>query len=267
MITRPSANDADQQSQSLTAPPAPTAGGKTATPLADLPALTVLTSMATRRLLDDLAAAYRQRGVQVRVTAQGGVDAVRTIRQGAVYDVAVLSDEALHQLMADDFMTVGSGTPLADSPLAAAVRDDAPPYDLATEAGLRQALLDCAVIGLSTGPSGRHLRQHFAEWGLSDAGLRIVEAPPGVPVGRLVADGSVALGFQQHSEFLAIPGLRILRALPPAIQTLTTFSAGLLRTCQNPAAARDWLAFLVSPEAAVFHARHGLEPAHARQPT
>ncbi|MCK9511974.1 MAG: substrate-binding domain-containing protein [Pigmentiphaga sp.] len=228
------------------------------------PALAVLTSMATRRLLDDLAAVYRRRGVPVRVTARGGVDAVRSIRQGAVYDVAVLSDDALRELMADDFIMAGSATPLVDSPLAAAVRDDAPPYDLATEAGLRQALLGCTVIGLSTGPSGRHLRQCFAQWGLSDAELRIVEAPPGVPVGSLVADGSVALGFQQHSEFLAIPGLRILRALPPAIQTITTFSTGLLRTCQNPAAARDWLAFLVSPEAAAFHARHGLEPAQAR---
>jgi len=225
--------------------------------------ITVLTSMATRRLLDDLAQAYHPRGGEVHIVAQGGVDAVRNIRQGATYDVAVLSEDALRQLITEQLILADSETPLSDSPMAAAVRSDAPAYDLATEPGLRQALLECAVIGLSTGPSGRHLRQRFAEWGLGEDEIRVVEAPPGVPVGSLVSDGRVALGFQQHSELLAIPGLRILRALPPGIQTLTRFSAGLLRTCQNPAAARQWLAFLASPEAAAFQPRHGLEPAPA----
>ena len=92
-------------------------------------------------------------------------------------------------------------------------------------------------------------------------GPRIVQAPPGVPVARLVAQGDVALGFQQLSELLHAPGIAIVGPLPPGVQLMTTFSAALAVTCTQPEAARALLAFMASPAAAEAKRRHGMEPA------
>ena len=50
--------------------------------------------------------------------------------------------------------------------------------------------------------------------------VRIIQAPPGVPVGTLVARGEAELGFQQLSEFLDVPGIDIAGTLPQEISIL-----------------------------------------------
>jgi molybdate transport system substrate-binding protein len=88
-----------------------------------------------------------------------------------------------------------------------------------------------------------------------------VQAPPGVPVARLVAQGDVALGFQQLSELLHVPGIRIVGPLPPGVQIMTTFAAALASTCTQPEAARALLAYMASPAADEAKRRQGMEPA------
>src|SRR5919206_277749 len=43
---------------------------------------------------------------------------------------------------------------------------------------------------------------------------KVVQAPPGVPVGTLLARGEVELGFQQMSEFLEVQGIEVAGLLP-----------------------------------------------------
>jgi molybdate transport system substrate-binding protein len=125
-------------------------------------------------------------------------------------------------------------------------------------------VLAARSLSYSTGPSGVHLHRLFERWGIADAIKgRIVQAPPGVPVGSLVADGRVELGFQQLSELLNLPGIDVIGPLPPAIQIITTFSGGVSVTCQRPEAARAMLAYMASPAADEAKRRQGMEPARA----
>jgi molybdate transport system substrate-binding protein len=76
-------------------------------------------------------------------------------------------------------------------------------------------VLAATSLSYSTGPSGVQLARLFERWGIADRiRERIVQAPPGVPVGQLVADGKVALGFQQLSEMMNLPGIDVLGPLP-----------------------------------------------------
>jgi len=219
--------------------------------------------MATRQVLAELVAAYGQRsGAPVAIESVGGVDAAKRVMANEAFDVVVLASDALHKLVAAGKVLPGSVVDLVHSGVAVAVQAGAAQPDIASEDAVRQAVLAARTISYSTGPSGVALAALFERWGLADTVRdRIVQAPPGVPVGALVARGEVELGFQQLSELLHVQGITVLGLLPHEIQITTTFSAGVCATTTQPEAARAVIAFMASSEAADAKRRQGMEPA------
>lgn len=227
------------------------------------PPITIISSMATRQLLAELTRQYqRQSGQPVTTESVGGVDAARRVRADEAFDVVVLAANAIEQLTEAGKVIAGSKVDLVRSGVAVAVRDGAPTIDIGSEEAVRQAVLAARSISYSTGPSGVHLTRVFERWGITGqiAG-KIVQAPPGIPVGSLVADGKVELGFQQLSELMNLPGIEVLGPLPDAIQIITIFSAGLSATSKQPDAVRAMLEFFRSPETAEIKRHNGMEPA------
>ncbi len=222
--------------------------------------LTGISSMATRALLGDLAMAWQQHsGSEVEFESVGGVDAARRVESGEAFDVVVLAADAIDKLLASGRAVAGSRTDLVHSAVAVAVRAGAPRPDIGSTDALRQALLSARSIGYSTGPSGTALLQLFERWGLAETlRERIVQAPPGVPVGALVARGEVELGFQQRSELMHLPGIDLIGEMPAGAQIVTTFSAALCAASEQPAAVRELLAFMTSPQTAALKQRHGM---------
>lgn len=225
--------------------------------------ITGISSMATRQVLAELCADYTARtGVAVAIESVGGVDAARRVAAGEAFDVVVLAAEAIDRLIAGGHVMAGSRVDLVRSPVAIAVRRGAPRPDVGSADAVRAAVRAARRIGFSTGPSGTYLLGLFERWGLTaELEGRIVQAPPGVPVGRLVADGECDLGFQQLPELMHEPGVDVLGPMPAAIAHVTTFSAGLAGTCTQPGPVRAWLDFMTSAAAARAKRRHGMEPA------
>ena len=224
--------------------------------------LTGISSMATRAVLNELAAAYPQPGVELAIESVGGVDAARRVQAGEAFDIVVLAADAIDRLIASGQVVAGSRVDLVHSGVAVAVRSGTPWPALGSEDAVRKAVLAAPSIGFSTGPSGVQLQRLFDRWGIT-AQLqgRLLQAPPGVPVGGLVACGQVALGFQQLSELLNVDGIDVVGPLPPAIQINTTFSVGLCTASPKPAAVQGLLAYLTSPAAALVYQGHGMTPA------
>ncbi len=159
-------------------------------------------------------------------------------------------------------MVAGSRVDLVQSGVSIAVRAGAPRPDISSEDALKRAVLNAKTLSYSTGPSGVYLEKMFARWGiLEDIRPRIVVPPPGKPVGSLVADGTVELGFQQLSELINLAGIDVVGPLPAAVQTITIFSGGVSANCAQPDAARAVLKFMASPAAADAKQRHGMESA------
>ncbi len=218
--------------------------------------------MATRQLLAELFAAYAQRtGQSVALEAVGGVDAAKRVQAGEAFDAVILASDALDKLIAAGPVQPGR-VDLVRSGVAVAVREGAALPDLSSAEAFKAAVLAAPSLGYSTGPSGTALLALFKRWGIFDAiEPRLVQARPGVPVGSLVASGEVALGVQQLSELIHVPGLAIAGPLPPEIQITTVFSAGVAATSTRPDAVRALLAFLASPDTLAAKQRQGMDPA------
>ena len=224
--------------------------------------LRIISSMATRQLLADLVAQFERSSIQrVRVESVGGVDAAKRVQMGEAFDAVVLAANAIDQLIAAARLVPGSCVDLVKSGVAIAVRSGAPRPDIGNEQSVKRAVLGARSLGYSTGPSGVQLAKLFERWGIAEQiEDRIVQASPGVPVGNLVATGEVELGFQQLSELMNLPGIDVLGPLPPEIQIVTTFSAGLSVTSTRPDAVRALLDFMASPAAAPTKRSNGMEP-------
>ena len=225
--------------------------------------ITGISSMATRGLLDELAAMHSQRtGVAVRFQAVGGVEAARRVSAGEAFDLVVLASDAIDKLVAAGKLDATHKVDLVRSGVGVAVRAGAARPDISSEDALRRAVQDAASVAYSTGPSGVALIAMFQRWGIDrEIQGRLVQAPPGVPVGSLLARGEAALGFQQLSELIGIEGIELIGPLPPAIQITTIFSAAPGVGCTQPAAVRALLDFMISADSAASKRSHGMEPA------
>jgi molybdate transport system substrate-binding protein len=219
--------------------------------------------MATREVLNELAARYeRDTKQKIATEAAGGVDVAKRVQNGEAVDLVVLASNAIDKLIADGKVLAGSRVDLVQSGVAIAVRAGARKPDLSSEEAVKRAVLEARTLSYSTGPSGVYLEKMFARWGILDEiRSHIVVPPPGKPVGSLVADGAVELGFQQLSELINLAGIEVVGPLPPAIQTITIFSGGVAAVCTQPEAARAVLRFMASPAAADAKKRHGMESA------
>lgn len=219
--------------------------------------------MATRLVLAELVTAFqRHSGSRVAIVSVGGVDAARRVQAGEAFDVVILASDAIDKLITGGHLQGGSKVDLMRSNVAVAVRAGAMQPDISTEDAVRSAVLAARSISYSSGPSGVALAKLFERWGIAqDIQDRIVTPPPGIPVGTLVASGEVELGFQQLSELMHLEGICMLGPLPPAIQIVTTFSAGICAGSRQVEAVRALLDYMNSPAAAAAKRRQGMEPA------
>ena len=220
-----------------------------------------ISSMATRHVLAELSRTCPVvAGVSLQFESVGGVDATRRLAAGEPFDLVVLDATALAALAQSGHVLPDSLIDFSVSATAVAVHCDAMVPDISTETALRAAVLAAKRIGFSSGPSGTALLALFERWGIAQQlADGLVKAPAGTPVGQLIADGAVDLGFQQLSEMQGLDGIRILGLMPAGCEIVTTFAAALGASCQHPEAARKALAYLASsPQAQAVKQRHGM---------
>lgn len=231
--------------------------------------------MATRQVLAALNDAAQAAGLQgVEIESVGGVDAAQRVAAGERFDLVFLASGALAKLAEAGHVVADSVTPLVVSQVAVAVPADAaaaadegsagaatgPAF--ADAAGVREALRRAERIGYSTGPSGSALLRMIEEWGLADElAARLVQARPGVPVARSLAEGEVDLGFQQLSELVGQPGIRILGVMPADCAIDTVFAGAVATAAEEPERAAEVLGFFASGAATPVKREHSFIPA------
>jgi molybdate transport system substrate-binding protein len=184
------------------------------------------------------------------------------LRRGEAVDVVIVADGVLLGFIKDGLIMAESYTPVARSAIGMAVRKGAPKPDLSTVDALKRTLLQAQSIAYSASVSGEYLtKELYQRLGIAGQLLsksRLIGG--GERVGAVVARGEAEIGFQQMSELLPVPGIDHVTPLPPEVQKVSVFSAGVALSTTDPDAAREIVRFLASPEAARAIIDSGLEP-------
>jgi molybdate transport system substrate-binding protein len=184
------------------------------------------------------------------------------LRRGEPVDVVIVADTVLVGFIKEGLIIAESYTPVARSAIGMAVRTGARRPDISTVDALRRTLLQAQSIAYSASVSGEYLSNELLQrLGIADQVLskcRRIEG--GERVGAVIARGEAELGFQQISELLPIPGIDHVTPLPPEVQKVSMFSAGVARSTADSEAACALIRFLASPEASGAITKSGLEP-------
>jgi molybdate transport system substrate-binding protein len=187
------------------------------------------------------------------------------LARGEVADVVIMDGGATDELGKRGLLRADSKIELARSLIGMVVRAGAAKPDIGSVEAFRSTLLATESIAYSDSRSGTYLSTTlFPKLGVADqvaSKSRKVRGPPsGEPVAQVVARGEVAIGFQQVSELIHVPGVSFVGTIPAELQPAISFAAALTSTVRQPEAANALIRFLASPEAAPMIAKAGLLP-------
>lgn len=184
------------------------------------------------------------------------------LKRGEVVDIVIVAETVLDQFIKEGLVLREGHAPVARSSIGMAVRAGAPKPDIGSADALKRTLLAAESIGYSASVSGQYLTTElYQRLGIADRVLpksRLIGG--GERVGAVVARGEVEIGFQQMSELLPVPGIDHITPLPPELQKVSSFAAGVAASAPDSALARRVIGFLASPEAAQAIKDTGLEP-------
>ena len=212
-------------------------------------------------LLDLMPAFERKGGARPTITWGATANLVKELEAGAAADLVILTAESIDDLSKKGTVVAGSRVDIASSGIGLAVRRGASKPDISTPDTLKAALLAARSVSHSkSGMSGIYFPTVLARLGIAEQmKSKIVMPEPGTPVGEVIARGDAEIGVQQISELLPVAGIEIIGSLPPSLQKITIFSAGLPAKAKEADAARAYVKF-VTAEAGPLLKSKGLEP-------
>jgi molybdate transport system substrate-binding protein len=215
----------------------------------------ILSTLAVMGAMRDVATQYD--AAKIEADFAPTVALLERLRGGEAADIAILTAQGIDDLISEGIVRAGTWTDIALSFVGIAVRAGAPKPDISSVAAFKATLLAARSVAYSRiGASGIFFAALLDRLGLADT-VKTLVVPSGFTAERLVT-GQADLAVQQISELMMVPGIEVVGPLPSDIQTVATFSAGLLTQSVQAAAL---LRFLASPAVAPVLRRTGLEPA------
>jgi molybdate transport system substrate-binding protein len=183
------------------------------------------------------------------------------LERGETADVLIMVGDALGTMI-DQGRVIGiSRVDLVRSSIGMSVRAGASKPDIRTPDALKQTLLNAKSVAHSDSASGIYVgTELFKRLGIAAEMKDKAKMIPAEPVASVVARGDAELGFQQISELLPIAGAELVGPLPPEVQKITVFSAGITVGATQPQAGRALIAYLASSVASPVMKKAGLDP-------
>jgi molybdate transport system substrate-binding protein len=225
--------------------------------------LKVFGSRVTKVIVGELEGQFeKSTGYRPVVVADVAAVIKRRIETGEPFDLAVLVDFQTDDLIKSGKLLADSRADIMSSGIGVAVRRGARKPDISTVEAFKKAMLDAkSITYLKEGASTIHLRKVFDRLGIADAVKAKAVETAGEQVSEKVADGEVELGLIVIPNIMSVPGAELVGPLPPEINSIVMFTAGISAVSPNQTAARALIELLKSPQAKPLIAAKGNDPA------
>jgi molybdate transport system substrate-binding protein len=227
----------------------------------------VLATTALKTSMEVLAPEFeRIHGYKLAMAFGPSTRITKQVADGEANDITIVTAEGIDGLIQQGRIVAGSRTDLARSAMGLAVQKGAPRPDISTAEKFKEAMLQAKSLGMSNpvggGASGAILAAVFERLGIAEAMKPKLVFGPGGPaglIGNFLVRKEVEIGIQQVPELMAVPGIDIVGPLPPGIQSVSLFSAGLSTAAKEPEGGRALIKFLASAAAAKVMRDKGMD--------
>jgi molybdate transport system substrate-binding protein len=222
--------------------------------------LTVLAGGSMTASLKDLGPRFEQAsGHKLVFHFAGTPELIKQATSGTPFDLGVVPIDVMKDTAARE--KFGPTVDIARVGYGVAVRAGAPKPDVSTPAALKATLLAARSVTLyPESAAGAFVMRTFQRLGIADAmgaKLKSQTSPGDIP--KAVASGEAELGVFL-TNVLAAPGVEVVGPFPPELQQELVFVGAVAAASRNAEAAKAFLDFLKSPDAAAVMKQKGMTP-------
>ena len=214
--------------------------------------LKVFSTTALTEIWHELKPKFEARGHKLELVLQPSGALGKRISGGETGDVIVSTTAGVEALQKSGKIVSGTTRVLASSGMGVAVLKGAPKPDISTPEAFKKTMLAAKSVAYSDpaggGASGAVFVKILKDLGIADQVNAKAKLGRGVPNADFVLKGESDIAIQQIPELMMTPGVDIVGPFPPALQKVTGFATAVLSSSRNPAAARELVEFLASPE-------------------
>ena len=210
----------------------------------------------------------KKTGRKVALRFPNFIESRDTIVKGEPFDVGIVEFPHDADVIASGNVVPGSATLIANGWMAVAVKKGAPKPDISTPSAVKRMLLNAKSIAYpdpegGTGASGVNVVMMLRRLGIEDA----VKAKTTLTRGggramAMAASGEAEIGMTYYIGMYGNDKIDIVGTLPAQIAPPTPLIGFISSKSKNPAAAKERLMFLTSPEASATYKKYLLEPAY-----
>jgi len=226
--------------------------------------VTVIGPGGVRDAVEQLIPGFEKKtGIKVKATFGSGLGTKQQVTRGEPFDVPIVQPP-YPEVLASGNVVASSATPLASVAVGMAVRKGAPKPDISTPEALKRTLLAAKSISFPDPAGGAAAGVSFAET-IQKLGIaqqlepKIKRAQGGAAAMTMAAKGEVEIGLTFLSE-MKEPGLDIVGPLPSEVCPPTSLVGFVSTHAKNPTAAKAFLEYLASPDAAPVYKANGMAP-------
>jgi molybdate transport system substrate-binding protein len=223
--------------------------------------LRVLCSNGLRAVIEELRPQFeRTSGHTLALQFNSTTTLKQRIEGGEAFDVALLSSEAVDDLVKSGALVSASRAELAQSGIGVGIRKGAPRPDVRTAAALKDAMLRARSIAYTRdGASRPQVDKMFATLGIAAALQPKIKLMPAGEPAPSVATGQSEYVITLISEILPVAGVELAGPLPAEFQKYTSFAAAAGAHAANAQAVNALIAFMHGPAAAPVYTAKGMD--------